>query len=498
MSGSRMTVVLETVNGQKSGEEGYRLRGENYRQEKLFEVNLKSVRSYVVRRRTWHEVTAKDSRNFVLSFEDGETFAIFYERLVNALKSLGKFTTGENLELEERDPGDGKIFVLRVDRVAPRKPPRFRVQGSGDEEIPGFDVCDGAPQSVAMINNSGPSTDLGDKSPVNRSEGCVTGRDKRISTIWYTDICDINSRNDESGSSDLVKLAEEHIYDSIGDDVVNACNFDDGSDHGMNSTADPTTEASGSGRIPVESPYDNATSVFYSKPNRHKKKNPPACGNTDCHRILLENADQGNVAVYDNPFGINGPTERESSLIPEQRRVVSQATLPAATDSSDQVDCSMSTEPKVGAVRPTPKPRQRHACGPSVAASSPAEFWTCERCTLINPITAKQCAVCETRRNLPGEGAANNHLHRLPSSYVVSSDVFHRLTSTAAAAAAAGGGGGGGVDDGWQCSRCDARNFRESKLCRSCSAWVCGQCTLHNHPEHLACFTCASPKFRPF
>lgn len=476
MSGSRITVVFEAVNGQRPGEGGYLLWGENYRQEKLFEVNLRSVRSYVVRRRNWHEVTAKDGRKFVLSFEDGETFAIFYERLENALKSLGKFTTGENLESEEKDPGDGKIFVLRVDRVAPKKPPRFQVKDPGYEEVdlPGVDECDGAPRSVATINNLGSSTDLEDKSS-------VTGRNKRISTIWYTDICDINnSQNNDSNYSYAAEIAEENIYDSI-EDVANACNFGDGSKHGMNSTADRTTEANGKMRIPTEPVYDNATSVIYSKPNRHKKTNP-ACGNT-----ATDVAGRRNVVLCDVPDGLNGPTERQGSP---------QATFRAcASDSGDQdqVDFSMSTEPRFGSTeleRPTPKPRQRsNCCTPTVAASSPTEDgWTCERCTLINPVTAKQCVVCEARRNIPGE-EATDQLRRLPSSYVVSSDVFRSLTSTAAA--------GGGVDGGWQCSRCDARNRRESKSCCSCSAWVCSQCTLHNHSEHLTCFACASPKFRP-
>ena len=463
VSGNRMTIILKVVGQRWSSDACFLLWGENYLQEKVFEVNLRYVRGYFVRTRTWHEITSSDRRRFALSFQDSNQFARFYEELESTLSFLKKLVT--TTAGTAGDPGG--IVVLRVDKLPPPKPPRSADQApSSPVEPPPLDahrVPDRQPQYPDLIGRAvrGGSTET--------KEEAVS--DEEQTTKWYVDICDsvtttpqVSKRSDNYSDGIYETIAEPMSspqfpnelntgdaidpYDNIRvhglpcaakPNKSNACNISSG--EGSSTADEPRVPAP---RKPIESPiYDDRDSCDYF--------------NTDF-------IDSQPVVVASKPRlppRSNGPTGNK----------------PSTTGVTN--DSNRGAHLETGRAQPQPLPRPKK---PTESKSSPGDDWTCSQCTLINPTTTDRCAACDKARHEslapPVTGSrdiSNDDPQPLPPAYIASFTSFPT------------------ADEKWTCSVCSARNrrLRESNVCDSCTAWVCSHCTLHNQPDQWVCIACS-------
>lgn len=467
VSGNRLTIMLKVVGQRWSSDACFFLWGENYLQEKVFEVNLRYVRAYFVRTRTWHEITASDRRRFALNFQDSNQFARFFEELESTLSFLKKLKT-----TKETSDDAGGIVVLRVDKLPPPKPPRAveRTPSSAEAHTPPLDEhrvsdFDRQPQYPELISRA-----------IRRSGSSETGEDvadvisEEHTTKWYVNIYDgvtaipppISKRSDNFAG----------IYETIADPASNPTNH-----NGSNTYEDIET-------------YDNISDV----PDNHPCATKPsaACNNLShegnsrvvqsrnpASRIPIEAHVYDDRDSYDNitlDFNSQSVAPKSKPRLPPRRNELTgnKTTSGVTNDANRQPN----TTPETVTAKPQPLPRTKK----SKEDRSPGDAWTCHLCTLINPSTVNRCAACDKERHgsrdPPVTGSrdnANDAIQRLPSAYIVPSACFLSLTE----------------NEQWTCSVCSAKNRREADACHSCSAWICSHCTLHNQPELWVCSVCS-------
>ncbi|KAJ9502370.1 hypothetical protein LTR96_003449 [Exophiala xenobiotica] len=108
----------------------------------------------------------------------------------------------------------------------------------------------------------------------------------------------------------------------------------------------------------------------------------------------------------ENPAGMRGlsspPGLRTSMLPPVDVRALrdQQMEIERQLHENKQLEAQQLNTTKPSAKTPTPKPRPEynHEHEPEPKRDPQAETWTCEICTLINPLQHLMCGACETER----------------------------------------------------------------------------------------------------
>lgn len=546
VAGNQIKIILncndDVGRGPKPRSGSVILSGENYKQEKLFEVNMRTVRRYFVRDRTWHEITAGNGRRFVLSFTTGgpsssssssTDFDVFYERLQGVLRSLGKLIVPS--EGDRRT--DDHITVLKATRLPPPKPPRaFQnpptspmttsdgetgEDGGGEISAESFDEgnarnrCDAA--CVALNGNGENSYDT---RPTHQAELAPPMNDG----INQTD----RAKNDYDNYCKMADLQKKplpsrtapppphtpspfpfslplspHPAAYLPPHRAPAPAFSSSPAPAVMPTPAPTptptpshptpsshTDRSASSALssyPVGAPPSRPPPPTFSPlPPSRLAADPPALRHeinpTKLHPRLPDSSSFSSSSVNAEEAG---RTETTTSITKSTETIAVTSKIPDEPISSEVPNSN------VLIVNPT-----RVLISGTLSTS---EDWPCSRCTLVNPSAADRCAACDQVRCSSAKAAAvfeNNLVHRLPSTYLASSAFMRSLLAREVSEGGKeeGGGGGGigrggegggvGVGGGEGEVRAASDNFND--------LWMCSICSAKNKHDDFACHSCAA------